>query len=360
LAAGQTDGFQNGDPGGWHNSGGNPAAVLADSGPLGAGDYCLRSTSTGLSGSGGKQVMYNQSNPWTGNYSALAITQIRADIRNTGGASLPVRLAMDGAGGKFCTAATTIPNDGAWHSVTFSVAIADLTAVGGSNALATLQSLTMLRFLSSVLTSFSGDQIAASLDYDNITALAPVAPSPTATCTETGTATPTGTPSGTPTPTPSETATATQTTTPTAVDTMTGTPTPTGTQTETASATPLATFSATPSPVFSATSSPTETAVVTPQPTAAFSRSALGKAVLAPVPAKAGEPVCLFTESTPISSRWTVYNLAGDRVAALSFNGSMGHCWDTSNVKPGIYLVKVGFEDAGGAKTLLQKIALVK
>jgi hypothetical protein len=95
-------------------------------------------------------------------------------------------------------------------------------------------------------------------------------------------------------------------------------------------------------------------------PTLAFNQSPLGKTVLAPVPAKAGQPVCLFFESAPSRSRWEIYNLAGERISSLSFDGPSGHCWNTAQAVPGLYFIRASFEDAQGSKVIWQKVAITK
>jgi hypothetical protein len=140
-------------------------------------------------------------------------------------------------------------------------------------------------------------------------------------------------------PTPSPSITPTFTISPTWSDTPTITPTPTAT------------------PSF--TDSPTKSPSPTVTPTPAYAVSALGKSVLAPVPARQGRPVCLYFEKAPQNSDWQVYDLAGGLVAHEHFHAEFQQCWDTGKDAPGIYFVRLHLLFADGTdKIVLQKIAL--
>ena len=113
-----------------------------------------------------------------------------------------------------------------------------------------------------------------------------------------------------PTYTPTPTASPTLTATPTA--TMTATPSPSAT----ASPSPTLSVTATVTPTFTATPTVTITidATMTSTPTPAFALSTFGKPVLAPVPAHAGQPICLYFDSPPASSTWQVYGVDRQKV----------------------------------------------
>ncbi len=67
------------------------------------------------------------------------------------------------------------------------------------------------------------------------------------------------------------------------------------------------------------------------------------KIIMAPVPVKAGQPVCMYFNNTPSSAKWTVYNTAGEVVAVLNFSGPAKQCWDTGAAKlaPGLYWIEI-------------------
>ena len=192
------------------------------------------------------------------------------------------------------------------------------------------------------------------------------------TATESSTATPTATATDTPTHTPSATETPTLTVTPT--DTDTPTDSPTATQTDTSTASPTATSS--PTPTDTATVTPSVTPSATPtitqtfthsptptdSPTPAWSQSGLGKAVLAPVPLKAGQPLCLYFDGNPSRSTWKVYGSDGARVADLSFAADLRQCWDgTASLAPGVYYLNLDIDYADGRhEARTQKVMVLK
>jgi len=118
-------------------------------------------------------------------------------------------------------------------------------------------------------------------------------------------------------------------------------------------------------PIFlTATPSPTPSATVSPTATESpifASSGGLGKLVLAPVPAKQGQTICLYFDAAPKASHWQIYKLTGERVADLEFTNEVAQCWDTLHVAPGIYFVrtKVDYAD-GSSKSVTQKVAVVR
>jgi plastocyanin len=135
---------------------------------------------------------------------------------------------------------------------------------------------------------------------------------------------PATTPTETPTASPSPTITATPTDVP---------PGSTATDTPTISETPTI------SPVSSATPSVTPTR--TPgSPVIQFFGPGQD-ALLAPNPAKIGDPVCLFMDGAPAESTWSVYNSAVEKVATLRFGAGGRQCLDTANLAPGLYYIEV-------------------
>ena len=182
--------------------------------------------------------------------------------------------------------------------------------------------------------------------------------------------------------TPTETPTSTETPVDTATPTFTATPSETGSSTMTASPSSSATASATPSQSQTKTPSSTvtvtgtatqtatdpqltQTSVVlsytpTPSPTPAFLKSLVDHVVVGPVPARAGQPICLGSNKGASSSNWEVYNTAGQRISSLGFGGENSQCMQTQAIAPGIYYVKVKVEKSGGGtEDRWQKISIV-
>jgi hypothetical protein len=118
---------------------------------------------------------------------------------------------------------------------------------------------------------------------------------------------------------------------------------------------PTATLTGTPSA--SPTISPTYTVSPTPQ----FLGSGLGKTVLGPVPAKRGQPICLYFKEAPSSSQWTIYSMDQAVIARLGFGSEASQCWtQTNTVAPGVYWVHLSLTYASGSsETKVFKIMVV-
>ena len=169
----QTDTFQSGSTDSW--AVGIPLSStpvnVPDAGPTGAGDAALGINSTGNNGPGSRLVAFNTLQ-WAGDYTAAGIDAIGMDLRNVGSSSLHIRLAADGAGGRFATTtAISLAGLGNWTSAVLSIGPGDWTAVGGTDVNATLASLTQLRVLSAATPAWQGDRLAAELHVDNIRAV---------------------------------------------------------------------------------------------------------------------------------------------------------------------------------------------
>ena len=172
---------------------------------------------------------------------------------------------------------------------------------------------------------------------------------PTNTRTSTDTKTPTNTPTDTKTPTPTKTTTNTFTVT----DTKTPTKTPTNSYTPTSTKT--ATFTRTPT----ITATPTNTSIGGSIVQLGNRSSSHGKPILAPVPVKSGESICLYNSGDVVSSSWQVIDLIGERVASLSFGGG-NQCWNTTGVAPGIYVVQLEITYSDGTTAnITQKVVVI-
>jgi hypothetical protein len=258
------------------------------------------SSATGFLISTGNLTLDGQSNP-----NAVFIFQSGADLTN----SLSVTL-INGA----------LASNVYWQ-------VGSSAAINGTNFVGTIMALTSITFGTGVV--FEG----RALTRNGLVSLQGQAG---------GLNTPTFTPATTPTPTATPSPTVTMTVTPTVTVTIT----PTQTQTNT--------------PTVSMTLTPTMTSTVTGTPTPCS--CGLGILALAPVPAHEGGNVVLFFDKTPASSSWQIYNVAGARVARLSFNGFPGpesHYWDTSGVSPGVYLARIQINYLDGTSIQITRKAVV-
>ena len=112
-------------------------------------------------------------------------------------------------------------------------------------------------------------------------------------------------------------------------------------------------------PTNTPTITPTPTITFTPTITPTFDASGLGKLVLAPVPAHRGGKVILFFDQPPASSRWEISNVAGEKVAVLSFHGLTNHYWDTTGVAAGLYFVRIQITYLSGKTIQITRKAVV-
>ena len=148
----------------------NPPVLVRDAGPLGAGDDSLRVISNGGSNAGGRLIVFNQT-LWTGDYLAAGISSIGADLRNTGNATLSMRLAFNGPGGWFVTAVSPITAFSGWTTSVFDIRPAALVSAGGGDSAATLAAVSELRLLHSTVVDYRGAKVSSSFMIDNVRAI---------------------------------------------------------------------------------------------------------------------------------------------------------------------------------------------
>jgi len=142
--------------------------------------------------------------------------------------------------------------------------------------------------------------------------------------------------------------------------TFTSTISPTSTRTPTPSPTVSPTFSATPSVSPSFTVSPTFSASPSITASPAYRYSSAGRLILAPVPVRQGGSLALYTDRQPASSRWKVYDIAGELAASLELSGPLAS-FSTKRLAPGIYLVQLDVEYADGSRrSAVQKVAVIR
>jgi hypothetical protein len=176
IAVGHVDDFQDGTTQSWLGANVEP---VADAGPNGAGDTALRASATGVpNGFNGKLIVYNEGDPWTGNWTAAGVVQISLDVRNPNTVPLFMRLAIagpdrffgGGSGDVHSTDGIEVAADNAWHSITFDVEADDFMALTTEypNVALALGDVTHFRVLHHPEHSFIGEAIDADFLIDNI------------------------------------------------------------------------------------------------------------------------------------------------------------------------------------------------
>jgi hypothetical protein len=135
-------------------------------------------------------------------------------------------------------------------------------------------------------------------------------------------------------------------------------PSPTATATPTASPSASPSLTATPSRSPTATPSPTPTA--TPFTPTATPTPGLGlaAAILAPVPAKKGVPVCMYSPLPILESEWTVFAADQQVVARLSDSGGAPCLRGTAGMASGVYIVRIRYKDSGGEHTVIRNMVV--
>ena len=168
----QADNFEDGTTMGWQEGAvsPNPPVNVPDGGPGGAGDAYLENTSSGGTGAGSKMIMYNNAQ-WTGDYISAGVSSLQAHLINLGATELPMRVAVEGAGGgRFASIdPIVLPSGSGWYHVVFDLTDASMTSVGGTQTLAeVLASVTELRVLAANVPDWNGASIVGVLGVDNL------------------------------------------------------------------------------------------------------------------------------------------------------------------------------------------------
>ena len=176
VVFGQVDTFHDGTTLQWQegSSSPNPPTNIATGGPAGADDRYLQNISSGGLGAGSRMVMFNTTQ-WTGNYLAIGVDRISAQMANYGSTTLYMRIAIRGGSAStiYCSnSAVVLPPNGRWQPANFDLTPSAMTNVGGANTLdEVLSNVAEVRILSAIGgAAFVGDPTAGTLGVDNITA----------------------------------------------------------------------------------------------------------------------------------------------------------------------------------------------
>lgn len=174
VSIGLLDTFQDGTTQNWDVGGSNPTPPqnVAGGGPRGAADAYMLLTADKQS-SGGKRIVANNSDQWSGDYLGPGVSAIVADMNNFSGTELHMRLALDGSGGTISIIEPVIlPPASGWTRVVLPLSVDEMTTVeGGTNVFATLSSVSLVRITHRQTPGFSGDAVTATLGIDNFRAV---------------------------------------------------------------------------------------------------------------------------------------------------------------------------------------------
>ncbi len=172
---------------GWAEGGASPNPPAQATGPGRDGGAGFLQNDSDASGSGGRQLMWNDSAAWTGNYLAAGISAVSFWVNNlsAGGTGLSLRVAFGGPGGWFVSAPRTVASSApadAWTRLGFPLAANEFTAISGSPGTAvwsdTMAGVTRFEILSSAdlpsLTNgnfLRGDNLVSTVRFDDIAAV---------------------------------------------------------------------------------------------------------------------------------------------------------------------------------------------
>jgi hypothetical protein len=82
--------------------------------------------------------------------------------------------------------------------------------------------------------------------------------------------------------------------------------------------------------------------------------------VLAPMPVKKGEKVCLYADRVFSSCKWDVYNLVGVSLKHFATTRLEESCMPTVELAPGVYVVRLSLVYPDGVETTTFKKVLVQ
>ena len=142
-------------------------------GPAGAGDHYLLLTAKGGTGPASRLIVQNLSTRWKGNFITAGVGAIDVDLENFGTRALPMRMDLgSGSGNGYVTNAVSLPADGRWHHVLFSLDASNMHGFNGPTSYPVfLRNVGVMRILAEASPGGMGDPIAGSFGADNIRAL---------------------------------------------------------------------------------------------------------------------------------------------------------------------------------------------
>ena len=175
VVLGATDTFEDGSTNGWSSGAANPSPPVnvSSGGPAGVGDHYLAASASGSGGAGGKLVLIAGAQ-WTGDYLAAGVSALTLDARNYGSTDLSLRLALFGVASTIAVSADAIPLAAhrGWTHLRFSL---DPLVLSGPGP-AVLEEVSELRLFHGTQAAFPGENIAAQVGIDNVSAVPEPAP----------------------------------------------------------------------------------------------------------------------------------------------------------------------------------------
>lgn len=172
VTRGMVDTFEDGTLMGWSSGDANPNPPMniATGGPNGANDNYMLLSASGLAGPGGKLVAF-AGPQWSSssNYITAGITALGMDVDNLGSTEIDLRLYIVGTSGASVVSkdAIVVAPGGGWQHVSFSLAPSAFT----SSPSDVLSSVAQIRLFHGTTPAFPGQNIAAQLGVDNISAV---------------------------------------------------------------------------------------------------------------------------------------------------------------------------------------------
>lgn len=177
VLLGQSDSFNSGSTHDWRVGSPHPLPPIVSTGggQGGPDDHYLLLRSEGGGGPASRLAVQN-TDQWSGNYTAAGITALTMDVFNFGPSSLSLRLLFDGDDGTnqaraWSAVPLVVPASSGWQRLVFPILPSDLRAASGGNVNLALSSAYSLRLYHGVNSSFPGGSVVATLGVDNITAV---------------------------------------------------------------------------------------------------------------------------------------------------------------------------------------------
>ncbi len=184
ITDGQVDTFQDGTTQSWVDAltgaiSPNPPTVVANAGPMGAGDFALRLTANGsVAGPGGRLVVNNVQPRWQGSYTVAGIHGILVDVRNPNTYAVTLRVGIDGptlgtTGGRWVSPGIVVPATSGWRMLAFSLLPQDLLPgdAAATSAATTLANVGVFRIMHAPTATWQGAVVTGQLSLNDVEAL---------------------------------------------------------------------------------------------------------------------------------------------------------------------------------------------
>jgi hypothetical protein len=172
VSQGMVDTFEDGTLMGWSSGDANPNPPMNvdTGGPGGANDNFMLLSASGFSGPGGKLVAFAGPQWSSGSdYIAAGITALGMDVDNLGSTEIDLRLFIVGTSGASVVSkdAIVVAPGGGWQHLSFSLAPSAFTTSPND----VLSSVAQIRLFHGTSPAFPGQNIAAQLGVDNVSAV---------------------------------------------------------------------------------------------------------------------------------------------------------------------------------------------